>query len=396
MRFKCPGYYCIPWKYVCDGKWDCPHGIDESQAYNCVKERQCTNMFKCKKSIICIHIGDICNEKIDCPLGDDEYFCDLKFTNCPTNCTCWTFAIKCDNVNHLIMQSSRNLPYHVIHILKCSEMFTKEILEFLYSVTLLAINGMNFDNACTKLPNLQHSFIIDLSFNRIRRIQNDCFQQSSNLRVIKVNDNMISLLENNAFFNLKALRLLNLSNNIIIFLTSATISKCFELVAILIKNVSVKIPDYYVFQNLGLKYFISNNYYPCCFMSSISSCVSSISTPWYFSCSNLLVNNQIKMFFMIMALIILCCNSFSLFRQVLSWQHLKSITVSTIVVSSLNVLDFSLEFIFLFCGLLTHITRKDMLLMRINGNLVWCVFVHFQFHLIFPFCTHFFLFFWHY
>ena len=27
--FKCPGYHCIPWSYVCDGKWDCPHGYDE-------------------------------------------------------------------------------------------------------------------------------------------------------------------------------------------------------------------------------------------------------------------------------------------------------------------------------------------------------------------------------
>ena len=24
MKFKCQGFYCIPWSYVCDGKWDCP------------------------------------------------------------------------------------------------------------------------------------------------------------------------------------------------------------------------------------------------------------------------------------------------------------------------------------------------------------------------------------
>ena len=30
MKYKCPGYYCIPWGYVCDGKWDCPHGLDEN------------------------------------------------------------------------------------------------------------------------------------------------------------------------------------------------------------------------------------------------------------------------------------------------------------------------------------------------------------------------------
>ena len=28
-QFKCPRYYCIPFKYICDGKWDCPFGSDE-------------------------------------------------------------------------------------------------------------------------------------------------------------------------------------------------------------------------------------------------------------------------------------------------------------------------------------------------------------------------------
>ena len=26
--YKCPGYYCVRWSYVCDGKWDCPYGYD--------------------------------------------------------------------------------------------------------------------------------------------------------------------------------------------------------------------------------------------------------------------------------------------------------------------------------------------------------------------------------
>ena len=29
MMLKCPMYYCIPWSYVCDGKWDCPEEYDE-------------------------------------------------------------------------------------------------------------------------------------------------------------------------------------------------------------------------------------------------------------------------------------------------------------------------------------------------------------------------------
>ncbi len=29
--FKCPGNYCIPLHYVCDGEWQCPDGEDEIQ-----------------------------------------------------------------------------------------------------------------------------------------------------------------------------------------------------------------------------------------------------------------------------------------------------------------------------------------------------------------------------
>ena len=52
QHYKCPGYYCIPWGYVCDGKWDCPYGSDESSYYKCVKRRQCTTMFKCKNTLM--------------------------------------------------------------------------------------------------------------------------------------------------------------------------------------------------------------------------------------------------------------------------------------------------------------------------------------------------------
>ena len=39
MMFKCPKHYCIPWNYVCDGKWDCPEGYDEIINSTCNTER---------------------------------------------------------------------------------------------------------------------------------------------------------------------------------------------------------------------------------------------------------------------------------------------------------------------------------------------------------------------
>ncbi len=42
VMFKCPGFYCIPWAYTCDGKQDCPAGYDESITINdCGLRRDC-------------------------------------------------------------------------------------------------------------------------------------------------------------------------------------------------------------------------------------------------------------------------------------------------------------------------------------------------------------------
>ena len=35
MKFKCTESYCIPWTYVCDGKWDCSEGDDELENPAC-------------------------------------------------------------------------------------------------------------------------------------------------------------------------------------------------------------------------------------------------------------------------------------------------------------------------------------------------------------------------
>ena len=61
LHFKCPQFYCIPWAYVCDGKWDCPYGHDETLYHKCGDSRHFVNLFRCKGSQICIHVEDVCD-----------------------------------------------------------------------------------------------------------------------------------------------------------------------------------------------------------------------------------------------------------------------------------------------------------------------------------------------
>ena len=83
-HFKCPGFYCIPWQYVCNGKTECPGSIEEFHCHN----RSCSGLFKCHSSSICLPQDDLCNEIIDCPFKDDEFYCQIMFPVCPTNCSC--------------------------------------------------------------------------------------------------------------------------------------------------------------------------------------------------------------------------------------------------------------------------------------------------------------------
>ena len=93
--YKCPGFYCIPWQYVCNNRIDCPGGLEERSCNgSCLYPMQ----FKCKDSAICVAMENICDEVMDCPFQDDEYFCDtLLNTTCPEKCICLLFVIECDS-----------------------------------------------------------------------------------------------------------------------------------------------------------------------------------------------------------------------------------------------------------------------------------------------------------
>ena len=82
--YKCPGFYCIPWQYVCNNQIDCPGGLEEK---DCNKQL-CLLQFKCRDSAICVDLESVCDAIIDCPFRDDEYFCDIFLENCPMVCTC--------------------------------------------------------------------------------------------------------------------------------------------------------------------------------------------------------------------------------------------------------------------------------------------------------------------
>ena len=92
--FKCPSFYCIPWKMRCNNEWDCPGGTDEMSC----ERSSCPSQFRCHQTAICIHHSSVGNGILDCPYGDDEYYNDINFIDCPENCTCLVFSIDCRDI----------------------------------------------------------------------------------------------------------------------------------------------------------------------------------------------------------------------------------------------------------------------------------------------------------
>ena len=194
MKFKCPDFYCLPWSYVCDGKWDCPGGYDEVKELKC-GNRDCINMFKCMKSQKCIHVGDVCIGLKDCPTEDDKYMCSLAGLLCPSSCVCIGLAIVCQNVsyaNYLVSFS----PYNAIFLSYCDLAFLEPLLKIIKFPTFLSIRHNNLKSLCKMLPGLSNTLTIDLGFNLVEYVNPDCFRNGFQLISIKLNDNMISVSKN--------------------------------------------------------------------------------------------------------------------------------------------------------------------------------------------------------
>ena len=114
--FKCPGHYCIPWRYKCDTVWHCPFGRDER---NC-QRKSCPGMFRCSSSIhsvICLALEDICNNYSDCHLtNDDEHLCKPCIPNCPNNCHCLGYVIHCRNITSKLDHNKCSFPYNLVSV----------------------------------------------------------------------------------------------------------------------------------------------------------------------------------------------------------------------------------------------------------------------------------------
>ena len=302
MMFKCFESYCIPWSYRCDLKWDCPFGDDER---NCLKQK-CTYMYKCRQTEqFCLHLGNVCDERVDCPYSDDEMWCELKTTNCPQHCSCLLYAINC------IGMSNNSLTYLIQETSYLSVAFSNfyfpnlEPIIYMLRYVIAAKLSRNRISTCY-LFNFATCLTLDLSYNYLTKIHELCFLTAIALKSLSLNNNQIKTIHPHSFRNLLKIRFLNISSNPLV-LIKQTLVNLKQLSLIDMSNISELLYSMWALNEINMA--ISNEPDICCMLSSYTIC-----TPFkddHLSCSDVLLTENMKIFFPLVFWLILVLNMIS-------------------------------------------------------------------------------------
>ena len=330
LSFKCKHSYCISWSYVCNGKWECPEGDDET-SYLCTKSTLCKHMFKCRyTSRKCIHMGNVCDGYDDCPLKDDELHCELQKTKCPPQCLCLSLAVECKNKNDNFIHFQFPFISLLFHGVSIS---ISGLLVRFPKVLFLTIRNSVLSDSCGIYPDFKIVFI-DFSFNHLKVVLNNCFVKLRHLKAVLLNNNDIFLIKPQSFNDLPDLNFLCLSNNPL-----STVSNNFIVFSHSLKVLQMR---YVEFWNLNRRSLASlpfniidtTDYHLCCIVSSDVKCTVLI--PWYVSCTNMLESNLVKSTFIFLSVLMICLTVISVLHNALSY---ISRNVFSIIMSGVNLSD---------------------------------------------------------
>ncbi len=295
-KFKCQNSFCIPFSYICDGKWDCLGGDDENSVKDChfPKFIGCKEMFKCAKSGQCSHMNDICDGTKNCPLGDDEFLCSLKSVTCPITCDCLTYAAKC--VIFFLSEIPNLFPFFVVQLKSCHffQILTERrvhvpvvwhLAETLENVHRLVLSENNIENVCLLLVCAGNIVDIDLSINNITAISEECFQHQVKMESINVRNNNITFVSKGGFSHSKVLRYLDLSHNKLKSFTSIIFSKTAQILLLNLIGNSLSDIETCSFDNVNVKILLLMKHEICCVAAQAEVCIANKS--WFASCHNL-------------------------------------------------------------------------------------------------------------
>lgn len=311
--YKCIANYCISWRYVCDGKWDCPIGTDEFvDSHFCETLQKCVKLFKCKLFQICIHFQEVCDGKNDCPLGDDEALCTLLSLSCPSGCNCLTFAVHCKNVSNMNTMFVVTLHFEIISM-ENTDVFSKTSARFAKAL-VFSLKQSKVHDVCNLMLFCESTREITIAFTNLKELRLDCFGLAVKLLKLDLSNNQITTLSGPTFSKLSNLMTLNLTSNPIQTMSSDTFSNLTNLRVLSLLNLTLAETDSSLLEQLNATFVETGRYQVCCLAPLTTQCTSQI--PWNVSCTGLLPNRPIKVSYFCVSVGVVVINlpSFALHR----------------------------------------------------------------------------------
>ena len=315
-KFKCQNSYCIPYQYICDGKWDCWYGQDEFQC----DQYTCTGMFKCRYSFACIHIRNICDGMPDCPMEDDELICPK--INCIDKCKCLNHGIYCINLNFSYQGTLFNLVdyYKFVNV---SNSYIQEITIIMHASTVILIsrnNSIEMAMVCKYQYVSMNLRILDLGINRVSNLHKSTFYCLPYLIIFMFKRNKLSRIENLTFKNLSKLVLLDLSTNRITHLSRYGFCGLRSLRFLDLEDNNVLFIGKSLFiDNLKMYVIFTHAIHLCCLCRHVTS-ICTAKPVWPSGCGALMSNIILKMVSFFTAIFVMFLNFLSITWRGIVWQ----------------------------------------------------------------------------
>ncbi len=301
-HFKCQKYYCVPYKYTCDGKQDCPIGDDE---HNCIN-RSCVGLFKCQSSNICLHYHDVEDGIIDCIHGDDEILKELSA--CPSECLCLTIAVTCTNIT-VGWTDVKSFQYVFIY----KSLISPKQFSGSCKVNILKLPQNDLNSFCISqqppfLITVRH---LDISLNKIATLNKQCFKYAKNLLYLSLSNNLVRTLPFDTFHLLRSLIFLDISLNKLKQITQNQFQGMDRLTTLNI--IQEHVMDVSGSLSGSIQIIVTTDFHICCFVQipKDHSRICTAKIDWPFTCNNLLGSETLRTIVWIFSFIILSSNIIS-------------------------------------------------------------------------------------
>ncbi len=374
--FKCSRSYCVPYRNVCDGKWDCPEGDDEK--ITC-KNLTCPGFFHCKSFSTCLHPSEICDGKIDCSsvFKDDEIMC-IKHYSCTPECECLGAVMDCKNKNFSILppvshvnteflffsfnhlsvlsdgcfHSFSNLRHLNLSHNNISEIsvkaFSKEMLHFdtidLRSNRMKSLQKQQFMGL--KESSTKHLF---LTSNELDEVHEWVFSGLKHLAELNLCCMSISILKEYSFADIPRLQYLNLSNNEIAELRVNLIDNTTALAILDVSRNSILCISTQLLVDLTMiDVLVTSSSHLCCLLSQLENLCVDHTRNQHYDCSN--TGQTVKITLRVFLAVSCFCSSFSLLYHLLSHHSAEAVPFilpgifGVLLVLNILLIDFNKKF----------------------------------------------------